>query len=86
MVRAIRRLPDYRRWPVGMRCGLAVAIVLATALLRLLLPVMGLPYLIFIPVLMVAGFMLGFGPGALATSSPCWWRASSSSANPTALS
>ncbi|WP_051231561.1 hybrid sensor histidine kinase/response regulator [Stutzerimonas azotifigens] len=67
MVRAIRRLPDYRRWPIVLRCGLAVIFVLFAALLRMMMPVMGLPYLLFVPPLMVIGFMLGFGPGVLAT-------------------
>ncbi|MFC3607416.1 ATP-binding protein [Stutzerimonas tarimensis] len=45
----------------------AVLLIGASALVRDLLPVMGLPYLMFIPVLMGIGFVLGLRAGLLAT-------------------
>ncbi|XQR88139.1 response regulator [Stutzerimonas urumqiensis] len=62
-----RRLPDYRRIPLATRLAGATAVVAIAALARLAFPVMGLPYLMFIPVLMAVGFMLGFWPGFFAT-------------------
>lgn len=45
----------------------ATAIIVVAALLRSMLPVMGLPYLMFIPVLMGIGFVFGLRAGLLAT-------------------
>ncbi|MDJ0391492.1 ATP-binding protein [Roseomonas sp. E05] len=47
---------------------MAILLVLLAAALRAALPALELPFLLFIPMLMVAGFFLGRGPGILATA------------------
>lgn len=53
--------------PPLMRYGLATLAVLLAALVRWLIPVAGVPYLAFFPVLMTVGFALGLGAGIYAT-------------------
>jgi signal transduction histidine kinase/PAS domain-containing protein len=52
--------------PLISRYGLATLAVLFAALIRWLLPVVGVPYLAFFPVLMILGFALGLGAGLYA--------------------
>ncbi|WP_289923559.1 ATP-binding protein [Pseudomonas sp. WAC2] len=54
-------------WPTPLRYAVAGAAVIVSAGIRLALPVLGLPYLLFIPLLMIIGFTLGLGPGLFAT-------------------
>ncbi|MBW5414718.1 ATP-binding protein [Pseudomonas sp. MAG002Y] len=54
-------------WPTPLRYAVAGAAVIVSAGVRLALPVLGLPYLLFIPLLMIIGFTLGLGPGLFAT-------------------
>lgn len=61
------RLLARRSLAPGSRYALATAAILLTAFVRALLPVLGLPFLLFIPMLMAIGFILGRGPGFLAT-------------------
>ncbi|WP_462380644.1 ATP-binding protein [Pseudomonas sp. Marseille-QA0892] len=49
------------------RLALAVLAVAAAAGSRLMLPILGLPYLLFIPLLMAIAFFLGLWPGLVAT-------------------
>ncbi|MET0720729.1 MAG: ATP-binding protein [Tardiphaga sp.] len=49
------------------RYGLATVAVLVATLIRAALPVTGVPYLPFFPLLMATGFALGLGPGLYAT-------------------
>jgi signal transduction histidine kinase/PAS domain-containing protein len=53
--------------PVTARYALATLAVAIAALIRAALPVTGVPYLPFFPLLMATGFVLGFGPGLYAT-------------------
>ncbi|MDB5654496.1 MAG: signal transduction histidine kinase [Tardiphaga sp.] len=53
--------------PVGARYGLATFAVIIATLIRWALPVTGVPYLPFFPILMIVGFGLGLGPGLYAT-------------------
>jgi signal transduction histidine kinase/PAS domain-containing protein/CheY-like chemotaxis protein len=53
--------------PVAARYALATLAVAFAALVRASLPVTGVPYLPFFPLLMATGFVLGFGPGLYAT-------------------
>ncbi len=55
-------------WSGAFRYGIATLIVLASFLLRSTVPVFGLPYLLFVPVLMAVGFVFGLGPGLWATA------------------
>jgi PAS domain S-box-containing protein len=55
------------QWPLPLRYAVAAAAVIISAGIRLALPVLGLPYLLFIPLLMIIGFTLGLGPGLFAT-------------------
>jgi PAS domain S-box-containing protein len=55
------------QWPAPLRYAVAGAAVIVSAGIRLSLPVLGLPYLLFIPLLMIIGFTLGLGPGLFAT-------------------
>ncbi|MBA1273133.1 ATP-binding protein [Stutzerimonas azotifigens] len=64
--RLLGALPS-RRLSLPSRYLIAVLAVLVSAYLRQVVPVMGLPYLLFIPVLMVIGFVLGLGPGLVST-------------------
>ncbi|WP_158600914.1 HWE histidine kinase domain-containing protein [Teichococcus wenyumeiae] len=50
------------------RYGLAALMVLAAGGIRLALPVIGPPYLFFIPPVMAVAFLLGNGPGLFATA------------------
>ncbi|MXP64830.1 response regulator [Roseomonas sp. M0104] len=50
------------------RCLAAILLVLFAAALRAALPALELPFLLFIPALMAAGFFLGRGPGIFATA------------------
>src|SRR4051812_8442513 len=63
----MRRLPR-RHLSAPHRYGLAALLVLAAAAIRLALPVIGLPYLFFIPPVMAVAFQLGAGPGIFATA------------------
>ncbi|MBC9176242.1 sensor histidine kinase [Pseudoroseomonas ludipueritiae] len=65
--KVIRRLPR-RPLPTPQRYGLAALMVLAAGGIRLALPVLGLPYLFFIPPVMAVAFLLGIGPGLFATA------------------
>ena len=53
--------------PVAARYALATVAVAFATLIRAALPVTGVPYLPFFPLLMATGFVLGFGPGLYAT-------------------
>lgn len=63
----MRRLPR-QHLSAPRRYGLAALLVLGAAAIRLALPVIGLPYLFFIPPVMAVAFLLGAGPGLLATA------------------
>ncbi|MFC7552624.1 hypothetical protein ACFQU7_10715 [Pseudoroseomonas wenyumeiae] len=63
----MRRLPR-RHLSMPQRYGLAALMVLAASGIRLALPVIGLPYLFFIPPVMAVAFLLGNGPGLFATA------------------
>jgi PAS domain S-box-containing protein len=63
----MRRLPR-RHLSRLQRYGLAAAMVLTAGAVRLALPVLGLPYLFFIPPVMAVAFLLGLGPGLFATA------------------
>jgi signal transduction histidine kinase/PAS domain-containing protein len=65
--RLLRRLVTSELSPAA-RYGLATLAVLFAALVRWALPVTGVPYLPFFPVLMAVGFGLGLGPGLYATA------------------
>ena len=56
-----------RRLPAVVRYGYAVLIAAACFLLRLAVPYPGVPFLVFIPGLIVASLLFGRGPGLLAT-------------------
>ncbi|TLX64844.1 hybrid sensor histidine kinase/response regulator [Stutzerimonas nosocomialis] len=64
--RLLGALPS-RRLSLPSRYLIAILAVLVSAYARQALPVMGLPYLFFIPVLMVISFVLGLGPGLVST-------------------
>ncbi len=64
--RLLGALPG-RRLSLPLRYLIAILVVLVIAFVRQALPVMGLPYLFFIPILMVIGFVLGLGPGLVST-------------------
>ena len=49
------------------RYGFAVAIVALAAAVRGTLPLLGLPFILFIPAIMAVGFAFGTGPGLLGT-------------------
>jgi PAS domain S-box-containing protein len=63
----MRRLPHHRLSGLR-RYGLVTLIMLAAAVLRMALPVIGLPYLFFIPPVGATAFLLGAGPGLFGTA------------------
>jgi PAS domain S-box-containing protein len=58
---------DRTRWHRAARYGAAVVLVACITAIRSVLPLEDTPFLIFMPVMFLAGFALGRGPGILAT-------------------
>ena len=63
----VHRLLAGRALPNTSRYGLGLAIVVLAAAVRDMLPLLGLPFILFIPALMLIGFVFGAGPGILST-------------------
>lgn len=63
----LHRLLAGRVWSQASRYGFGLAIVLLAAAGRSVLPLLELPFILFIPALMVVGFVFGTGPGLVGT-------------------
>lgn len=56
-----------RRLPTALRLSMVLLLLGLATLVRTYLPLHGLPYLFYVPVLMVCGFWLGVGPAILSS-------------------
>ncbi|TWI55590.1 PAS domain S-box-containing protein [Pseudomonas duriflava] len=63
----LQRFALHQHWSMPVRYLAATLIVIVSTLIRFKIPVLGLPYLLYIPFLMLISFVLGLGPGLYAT-------------------